>query len=206
MPACGQARMERKKEKKIISFLAEVKPELPPYTHSSLAPSHQGREERSNEGEALGEAKGLVLLQDCEELQPWCSFWSHRTWIFLPNSPSDPGFLPSQAGSHRGQPMHVLRARPLQVLGANPQEAPSLRSRSFQTQARHLQEQQGEAPIHTISHWGWRPWAHFSAESSRAGARFHQRSLEQERGENPQTAGTGSEQSHKEQTEITISS
>lgn len=47
-------------EKKKRNFLAEQ----PPCTHSSLAPSHRGREERSSEGESLGEAKGPVLLQD----------------------------------------------------------------------------------------------------------------------------------------------
>lgn len=108
--------------------------------------------------------------------------------------------------------MHALRARLLQVLGANPQKAPSPRSHFFQTQARHLHEQLGEALTHVISHWGWGSWRHFSAESSRVWS-AQSPSLHvlikghcTREGDSPKTPSTSSEQSHKQQTEITISS
>lgn len=87
------------------------------------------------------------------------------------------------------------------------QKAPTPRSHSFQTQARHLQEQLGEALIH----WGWRLGRSFSVESSKVGSAqspLHvliKSHCTRER-DSPKTPGTGSERSHKEQSEITISS
>lgn len=200
MPACGQARMEEKDD-----FLAEVKPSCPsallPQKCCTMSPGMGGKEQQ---GRRRG--TGWVLLQDCEELQPWCSFRIHRTLIFPPQTPPPPlSFSPNRQVPVEVKPCMLCMQGHHRFGGTNSQEAPSPRSHSFQMQARHLQEQLGEALIHTISHWGWRSWRHFSAESSRAGHILMQGHCTRVR-DSPKTPGTGSEQSHKEQTEIIISS
>lgn len=77
---CGQARMGGKKGKERgFFFFGEAS--LPPlHCYPNLVPPGKGRRRAVRE-------KGPVLLQDCQELQSWCSVWSHRMWIFLPSSP-----------------------------------------------------------------------------------------------------------------------